>query len=72
MRAPSGAPKTDHGGKTDMSVSQADAVIPATTGATRWGQLGLGLICMMAISSPQYVWTLFVKPLRPCGSSDWA
>ncbi|MDB5774849.1 MAG: oxlT2 [Herbaspirillum sp.] len=26
-------------------------------------QLTLGLICMMAISSPQYVWTLFTKPL---------
>jgi len=26
-------------------------------------QLILGLICMMAISSPQYVWTLFTKPL---------
>jgi oxalate/formate antiporter len=25
-------------------------------------QLGLGLVCMMAIASPQYVWTLFVKP----------
>ena len=25
--------------------------------------MGLGLICMMAISSPQYVWTLFTKPL---------
>ena len=24
--------------------------------------MGLGLICMMAISSPQYVWTLFTKP----------
>ena len=31
--------------------------------ATRWLQLGLGLICMMAISSPQYVWALFTKPL---------
>src|SRR6202046_3343958 len=31
--------------------------------ATRWGQLGLGLICRMAISSPQYVWALFTKPL---------
>jgi len=30
---------------------------------TRWIQLGLGLLCMMAISSPQYVWTLFTKPL---------
>ncbi len=45
-----------------MSTSTA-AAIPATSGAARWGQLGLGLICMMAISSPQYVWTLFVKPL---------
>jgi len=26
-------------------------------------QLLLGLVCMMAISSPQYVWTLFTKPL---------
>jgi oxalate/formate antiporter len=30
---------------------------------SRWLQLGLGLICMMAISSPQYVWTLLTKPL---------
>ncbi len=37
------------------------AVLPATS--TRWVQLGLGLICMMAISSPQYVWTLFTKPI---------
>ncbi|WP_429579993.1 oxalate/formate MFS antiporter [Paraburkholderia youngii] len=29
----------------------------------RWVQLGLGLVCMMAISSPQYVWTLMTKPL---------
>lgn len=31
---------------------------------TRWIQLGLGLIVMMTISSPQYVWTLFVKPFQ--------
>ncbi len=31
---------------------------------SRWAQLGLGLIAMMAISSPQYVWTLFVKPFQ--------
>ncbi|WP_175102990.1 oxalate/formate MFS antiporter [Pararobbsia alpina] len=30
---------------------------------SRWLQLGLGLICMMTISSPQYVWTLMTKPL---------
>jgi oxalate/formate antiporter len=29
----------------------------------RWTQLLLGVICMMAISSPQYVWALFTKPL---------
>ena len=38
------------------------AALPAARSATRWIQLLLGLICMMAISSPQYVWTLFVKP----------
>ena len=32
-------------------------------GSGRWLQLVLGLITMMAISSPQYVWTLFTKPL---------
>ncbi|HEY1930914.1 MAG TPA: oxalate/formate MFS antiporter [Acetobacteraceae bacterium] len=31
---------------------------------SRWTQLVLGLIAMMSISSPQYVWTLFVKPLQ--------
>ncbi len=31
--------------------------------STRWVQLVLGLVCMMSISSPQYVWTLFTKPL---------
>jgi OFA family oxalate/formate antiporter-like MFS transporter len=29
----------------------------------RWSQLALGVVCMMAISSPQYVWALFTKPL---------
>ncbi|MDP9901706.1 oxalate/formate MFS antiporter [Variovorax ginsengisoli] len=41
---------------------------PAPVGTTgllhnRWFQLLTGLVCMMAISSPQYVWTLFTKPL---------
>jgi oxalate/formate antiporter len=30
----------------------------------RWSQLILGLIAMMSISSPQYVWTLFTGPLN--------
>jgi OFA family oxalate/formate antiporter-like MFS transporter len=29
----------------------------------RWIQLVLGLVCMVAISSPQYVWALFTQPL---------
>lgn len=29
----------------------------------RWTQLAIGLVCMMAISSPQYVWALFTKPM---------
>jgi OFA family oxalate/formate antiporter-like MFS transporter len=33
-------------------------------GNARWFQLILGLIAMMAISSPQYVWTLFVKSFQ--------
>jgi oxalate/formate antiporter len=32
--------------------------------ANRWNQLILGIIAMMAISSPQYVWTLFTGPLN--------
>ena len=30
---------------------------------TRWIQLVLGVICMIVISSPQYVWALFTQPL---------
>jgi MFS transporter, OFA family, oxalate/formate antiporter len=32
--------------------------------SARWIQLLLGLVAMMSISSPQYVWTLFTKPLQ--------
>jgi MFS transporter, OFA family, oxalate/formate antiporter len=30
---------------------------------TRWIQLFLGIVCMVVISSPQYVWALFTQPL---------
>lgn len=36
---------------------------PSSSLQNRWVQLLLGMVCMMAISSPQYVWTLFTKPL---------
>jgi OFA family oxalate/formate antiporter-like MFS transporter len=32
--------------------------------STRLWQLLLGLVAMMAVSSPQYVWTLFVRPMQ--------
>ena len=38
--------------------------IPTAWYWNRWSQLILGLIAMMAISSPQYVWTLFTGPLN--------
>ncbi len=46
-------------------MTEAAAIHPAATmsGTTRWTQLALGLVCMMSLSSPQYVWTLFTKPL---------
>jgi MFS transporter, OFA family, oxalate/formate antiporter len=46
-----------------VSVTQPTALSPATS-STRWVQLLLGLIAMMSISSPQYVWTLFTKPYQ--------
>jgi OFA family oxalate/formate antiporter-like MFS transporter len=33
-------------------------------GNAPWIQLALGMVAMMAISSPQYVWALFVQPLQ--------
>ena len=45
-----------------MSASRS---VPLSTALpSRWAQVGLGLVAMMAISSPQYVWTLFVKPFQ--------
>src|SRR5260370_11332569 len=31
--------------------------------ANRWGQLAIGVICMVMIANLQYGWTLFVGPL---------
>ncbi len=47
-----------------MSSITADSLPVVPASRTRALQLGFGLITMMAISSPQYVWTLFVKPLQ--------
>lgn len=45
-----------------QSLEQAGARAAPAAGV-RWAQLALGLVCMMTISSPQYVWTLLTKPL---------
>jgi OFA family oxalate/formate antiporter-like MFS transporter len=45
---------------TAMSVG----VSTSSKASTRWIQLVLGLIAMMSISSPQYVWTLFTKSFQ--------
>jgi MFS transporter, OFA family, oxalate/formate antiporter len=51
-----------------MAQSQTfEAAAPATetvTASARWVQLLLGFIVMMTISSPQYVWTLFVPSFQ--------
>src|SRR5258708_17160230 len=41
----------------DLDFAQAAA-------GTRWRQLLMGFIVMMVISSPQYVWTLFVPAFQ--------
>lgn len=49
-----------------MSTSPAQILgspAPVATLDNRWTQLALGLVCMMAISSPQYIWTLFTPAL---------
>ncbi len=51
-----------------MSVSSASAVHERTT--SRWLQLLFGFIAMMSISSPQYVWTVFVEPFRQSFGAD--
>jgi MFS transporter, OFA family, oxalate/formate antiporter len=52
----------------------SDAAIPLNpaTAQRRWIQLGLGFIAMMAISSPQYVWTLFVKSFQTTTGANLA
>ena len=51
-----------------MANSQAfEAIAPGRlteTASERWVQLILGFVVMMAISSPQYVWTLFVPSFQ--------
>jgi len=47
-----------------VSVSTMSPPVSVSTTSTRWTQLALGLVAMMSISSPQYVWALFTNPLQ--------
>jgi MFS transporter, OFA family, oxalate/formate antiporter len=51
-------------GRGDIAMNVAIQTERAAWHANRWNQLILGIIAMMAISSPQYVWTLFTGPLN--------
>jgi MFS transporter, OFA family, oxalate/formate antiporter len=45
-------------------MSATETIAKSATRNARSVQLVLGLVAMMSISSPQYVWTLFVKPFQ--------
>ncbi len=43
---------------------------PAASGSTRWIQLIVGVVCMIATANIQYAWTLFVPEIQ--GKFGWA
>jgi OFA family oxalate/formate antiporter-like MFS transporter len=47
-----------------VMTNSGSAAVDGAGSSNRWLQLLLGVIAMMAISSPQYVWTLFTGPLN--------
>ena len=47
-----------------VAATPVSTSITQATWSTRWTQLVLGLVAMMSISSPQYVWTLFTKSFQ--------
>jgi OFA family oxalate/formate antiporter-like MFS transporter len=48
---------------SQLQTADSAALVAAPSTRSRWVQMVLALVCMMSISSPQYVWTLFTKPL---------
>ena len=43
--------------------SDGSAARAAASKWTRWGQLSLGIICLVMIANLQYGWTLFIDPI---------
>src|SRR6266496_6044828 len=55
---------TTKGEGTEMATTSGTAEARAVASeATRWGQLIVGVICMVMIANLQYGWTLFVGPI---------
>src|SRR6266498_2284061 len=55
---------TTKGEGTEMATTSGTAEARAVASeATRWGQLIIGIICMVMIANLQYGWNLFVDPI---------
>src|SRR5262245_20672622 len=44
------------------TASQGSAAYAPPSEWTRWGQLVLGVVCLVTIANLQYGWTLFINP----------
>jgi OFA family oxalate/formate antiporter-like MFS transporter len=47
-----------------MTVASTVGASTHASNATRWGQLGSVILCMVLIANLQYGWTLFVNPMK--------
>jgi hypothetical protein len=52
-------------GKEMSDMSRSAAPLALASPKRRWGQLALGILCMVMIANLQYGWTLFVNPIDP-------
>jgi MFS transporter, OFA family, oxalate/formate antiporter len=46
-----------------ITTSGKSEVRAVTSGLARWGQLALGIVCLVMIANLQYGWTLFIDPI---------
>src|SRR5260221_13327199 len=47
-----------------MSVASQAVALPRASAAMRWGQLVIGVVCMVMIANLQYGWTFFVPGIQ--------
>jgi OFA family oxalate/formate antiporter-like MFS transporter len=55
-----------------MSVASQASAVPRASEAMRWGQLVIGVICMVMIANLQYGWTFFVPGIQKAFGWDRA